>query len=656
MNELLECIAIVLAAVGGFVVLPLGTRPVSDRLYAAWMGLAAIFGLAGAVRVLLGRETAGLLGTWAVPGGAFDVQVDALSATFLLSIFLLGALGAVYAIGYFSVAVHGKRALRLRLYYGLIVAGMALLVIAKNSLLFLAGWEVMALSAFMALSVEDHRAPVREASLVYLVATRLGTLAIIGCFALLRASTGGFSLALSGLDSSSPLAAPIFLCALLGFGIKAGIMPLHIWLPSAHANAPTHVSALMSGVLIKMGIYGVLRLTSFFETIPVWWGLLIFGLGLVSSLLGVAFALGQHDLKRLLAYHSVENIGIILLGIAIGLIGRAKGEPGLVLLGFGGALLHVLNHGSFKALLFFGAGTVIHATGTRELERFGGLSRKLPVTAVCFLIGAAAISGLPPLNGFISEFAIYFGMVEAQFLKVGMTGIALGFGVPVLAMVGALALACFVKVYAVIFLGEPRHDCAKSAEEGHWSMRLPQLVLAGACVVIGLLPGPALRALAAATRLLAGPVAAVGTKAVLLPDLVVLGRIHLGLFIGLVLLFFWATRARVAAAQKPTWDCGYAAPTARMQYTASSIASDLIDLFASALRPRTEGGKVEGFWPMRSHFTSHVPEVVLELFILPTMRTTGRAIGWLRHRKRGTAHAYVLSILLTLIAMLTVWR
>ncbi|MGE5783488.1 MAG: proton-conducting transporter membrane subunit, partial [Myxococcales bacterium] len=395
MNELLVCLAIVLSGTSGIVALAAGVRPISDRIFAGQMAIAAGLGWVAAIRVLLGLTTRAPILRWFVPGGSLHLNVDALSALFLLSIFLLGSLGALYGTAYFSVAAKRQQAVRLRVYYGLVVAGMALLVTAKNSLLFLVGWEVMALAAFLALAIEDHKKPVREAGLVYLVATRFGTLCIIAMFACLRVQVKSFSLEVSGLDPYSSLATATFVLALVGFGLKAGIMPLHLWLPGAHANAPTHVSALMSGVLIKMGIYGILRLTSFYGAIPSWWAHLVLVLGLVSALLGVAFALGQHDFKRLLAYHSVENIGIILLGIGIGLIGRAKGEPLLMALGFAGALLHVLNHGLFKALLFFGAGAVIATTGTHDLERYGALSRKLPHTALTFLIGAIAIAGLP---------------------------------------------------------------------------------------------------------------------------------------------------------------------------------------------------------------------------------------------------------------------
>jgi hydrogenase-4 component B len=659
MNELLVCLAIVLTGTSGIVALFGGTRPGADRYFSMQMGLGALVGLVGALHSLLGFETKPWRARWNIPYGLWHVHVDGLASVFLLSIFLLGTLGAIYNEGYFPVEKHHGRAVRLRLFYGLIVAGMALLVIAKNSLLFLVGWEVMAVAAFFALSVEDYQPDVRAAGLVYLVATRLGTLLIIAAFVLLRLQANDFSLALTGLNPNTGLATATFLVGLVGFGLKAGIMPLHLWLPGAHANAPTHVSALMSGVLIKMGIFGILRLTSFYESIPLWWAHVILGLGLISALLGVAFALGQHDFKRLLAYHSIENIGIILLGIAIGMLGRAKEQPVLVALGYGGALLHVVNHGLFKALLFFGAGSVIEATGTRDLEQYGALARRLPLTAFAFLIGAAAITGLPPLNGFVSELYLYLGMLRAQSLPIELSGIALAFAIPVLAMVGALALACFVKVYAVAFLGEPRTERSLAAKEAPRSMLLPQVVLASLCVLIGLFPQVPLRILLRAIENTVGSTsvgASFPSMLVFFNGLSQLSVINIGLVVFALLFSLRLRRSSAVPSKKPTWDCGYAVSTARIQYTASSVAADLVGMFAVVLRPRTKSTAIEGVFPDSSTFNSHVPEVVLDLFVMPTLRRIARVIGWLRHQQRGSVHFYLLLVLLTLLVMLAVWR
>jgi hydrogenase-4 component B len=614
------------------------------------MALGGAFGMAAAIRVLAGAVSEPWISALGIPGGVLHVHVDALSAVFLCSICLLSTLGSVYAVGYYPVERKGGRAKRLRIYFGWIAAGMALLVVAKNSVLFMMGWEIMALSAFMALSIEDREARVRQASLVYLVATRIGTLCILATFVLLREQVGSFSLAVGGLRSDTALATAAFGLGMVGFGLKAGLMPLHVWLPDAHANAPTHISALMSGVLIKMGIYGLLRLTSFYANVPLWWGLLVLIVALGSALFGVAFALGQHDLKRLLAYHSVENIGIILLGIAIGLIGRSIGAPALVFLGYAGALLHVVNHGLFKALLFFGSGAVITATGTRNIELLGALLHKLPFTSAAFLLGCIAIVGLPPLNGFVSELYLYLAMLEAQRLSLGVVAVALALAVPLLAMVGALALACFVKVYAVVFLGSARSARCQGAEEVAWVMRIPQIVLAAACVTIGLFPHLPLEILRPAIDLLGA--ASMPTYPVALGKL---AWLSLGLLVFVGGGIFALSRRRPSATV-PTWDCGYVAPSARMQYSASSVAADLVGIFSAVLRPRIRASIPKGILPKAGHFESHVPEVVLELLILPTARGAARLATFVRVLQRGTAHVYLLYVLFTLLIMLAIWR
>ena len=336
----------------------------------------------------------------------------------------------------------------------------------------------MALAAYFLISTEDEKPEVNEAGTLYMITTHIGTLGLFVLFPLLNLCTGSWLFPAAGsLEASSPVAAALFLTALFGFGMKAGIMPFHIWLPSAHANAPSHVSAVMSGVILKIGIYGLVRTLSFFHGVPLWWGCLVLSLGVVSGVVGVAFAIGQHDLKRLLAYHSIENIGIIFMGIGVALIGHTTGSTAMMMLGMAGALLHVLNHATFKALLFLGAGSVIHASGTREIDLLGGVARRLPYTALLFGIGAVAICGLPPLNGFVSELLIYLGFFRG-IQGTGIAAAAVALAAPALAMVGGLAVACFVKVYGIIFLGVPRSEDHAGGHEAGWQMLLPMSLLA----------------------------------------------------------------------------------------------------------------------------------------------------------------------------------
>jgi hydrogenase-4 component B len=615
-------------------------------------------GLAGiAVFWVLGTSRPIVL-PWAIPGGAFDIAIDGLSAIFLLPIFLISALGSIYGLGYWKPAEHLTNCRKLRLFYGLLAAGMVLLVVARNSILFLFGWEIMAMSAFFLITTEDDRQEIRDAGWIYLVATHVATLALFALFAVLRAANGSFAITSLNMDALSPGAATaIFVLALLAFGIKAGLMPLHVWLPSAHAITPSHVSVILSGVILKMGIYGIVRVMSLFPHPPLPWGGVLLALGTLSGVLGVAFAIGQHDLKRLLAYHSIENIGIIVMGIGLAVLGRSLGRAELVMLGLSGALLHVWNHALFKSLLFFSAGSVVHAVHTREIDRLGGLAKHMPQTALAFLIGAVAICGLPPLNGFVSEFLVYLGLFGT--LKVDSGGVlgAAAFVAPALALIGALAVACFVKVFGAVFLGVARGSEAERARESEFSMIMPMGVLAACCIFIGLVPTCLVPVLEKGVAAWAPELAESAPRLVALAPLGWISRMAVLLLAALVLtgavLRFRLRRGALETAA--TWGCGYVAPSPRMQYTSSSFAQMLVDLFAWVLRPRFHRpGRLE-ILPDNERFESHVPDPVLDEAVLPTFRFGGRLLLWFRVLQQGNIQVYVLYIFLALIALL-MWR
>ena len=445
-------------------------------------------GLHGALRGLITGTTASMTFPGVLPDWAFHLRFDPLSGFFLVPIFLLGIAGPIYGLRYWRQAEHSRNGRKLGLFYGLLVAGLSMVALAADGITFLFAWEVMALSAFFLVSTEDHKAEARRAGWVYLIATHVGTLTLFALFAMLRTAAGSFELRrLQPTEAGLGLQAAIFLLALAGFGLKAGAMPLHFWLPSAHAAAPSHVSAILSGVLLKIGIYGLMRTTMLLPNVPAACGVLVLVLGIISAVFGVVFALGQHDLKRLLAYHSIENIGIILIGLGLAMIGSATHRTEWMILGMAGALLHVWNHCLFKALLFLAAGSVVHAVHTREIDHLGGLSKLMPRTAILFALGAVAICGLPPLNGFVSELIIYLGLFRAATdVHAGFSGVALA--APALAMVGALAVACFVKAYGAVFLGTARTPHATHAHESPWSMVAPMALLAALCAMIGLFP------------------------------------------------------------------------------------------------------------------------------------------------------------------------
>ncbi len=639
---------IALAALSGVPGLFLPKGRAGERTAAAMLGLGAVLGLSACAVVLATGRTFELELAWTPR--ALSFRVDALGAFFLVPIFGVSALAAVYGLEYWPEASHPQNGRRLRLAFGLIVAGLATVAAAANALLFLFGWEVMALAAFVAVGTEDHLEPVRKASYLYLVTTRIGTLCLFAMFAVLHAASGGWALAPApGLTAGQATA--VFLLGLVGFGLKAGVMPAHVWLPPAHAAAPSHVSALMSGVLIKIGIYGLLRMLSLLPEQPLWWAQLLLGLGAVSAVLGVAFALSQHDLKRLLAYHSIENIGIIVLGVGVAVLGRATQRPALELLGLSGALFHVWNHGLFKSLLFLSAGSVVHACGTREIDRLGGLARQMPRAAALFLLGAVAISGLPPLNGFASELLVYLGLFGAAQGGAAWAEAAISIGA--LALVGGLALACFVKVYGAVFLGAPRSGDTAHAHDGSWVMSGPMAALAGACVVLGVAPlllAHPLETAAAAAGARPGP--SLDTLAPLtMVSLAALGLLATTALCGVLL----ARRLKAGgAARALTWDCGYAAPTARMQYTASSFADTLVDLFGTVLRPHRHLERPPaGVAPAAARFETHVDDTFLEKLFVPLVRFVAWLFGALRWLQPGRVHLYVLYVVLTLLAL--VW-
>lgn len=593
----------------------------------------------------------GLSWAWSVPAGRFDLQLDSLSAVFIAPMLLIVAAGAIYGLGYWSQREHSANGRKLRLFYGLISAAMLLLLTARNNLLFLLAWETMALSGYFLITTEDRLPEVRRAGYIYLIATHCGTLALFGLFALLAQSSGSMAFPIT---ASLPAAGSglIFLLGLFGFGMKAGLMPLHIWLPGAHAAAPSHASALLSGVMIKTGIYGLVRLTSFFADIPVWWGWTILLMGIVSGILGVALAIAQHDIKRLLAYHSVENIGIIALGLGLALLGRSYGQPTMVVLGLSGCLLHVANHGLFKSLLFLSAGSVIHAVGSRELNRFGGLLKRQRWTGLFFLGGAVAISGLPPFNGFVSEWLIYLGAFQPHSQSGSVLSLAL-LAAPALALIGGLALACFVKVFGISFLGEPRSTGAAQAHEAPRTMLWPMALLLLACGWIGLLP--------TSLRPLLEQAASDWTGSHALPslagNLAPLGAISLAgwLLLSLLLLVGWwlQRRSRSTPREIGTWGCGYRFPVPRMQYTASSFADSLVRPFRFGLWSERHGGRVDGLFPEQEEFASHTPDLVLDRGLIPAFAGLAWLFHWLRSLvQNGVAALYLLYIALTLIVLL----
>lgn len=599
---------------------------------------------------------------WQVPFGRFSLAVDPLSAVFVLPIAVIVAVAAFYGAQYIHGSYRPSAIGPSWFFFNLLAATMLLVVVARNGLLFLVCWEGMSLASFFLVLTDHRQGPVRRAGWIYLAAMHLGTACLLVLFLLLGRSSG--SLDFDQFVCEPGLAGVLFVLAVVGFGTKAGLIPVHVWLPEAHPAAPSHVSAVMSGVMIKTGIYGLLRVLTFLPQAPSWWGWTLVTVGVVSGILGVLFAMAQHDLKRLLAYHSVENIGIILLGLGVGLLGIAYHLPVMAFMGFAGALLHVLNHALFKSLLFLGAGAVQHGAGTRDIDRLGGLLKTMPTTGGTFLVGACAISGLPPLNGFVSELLIYAGVLIGVANRAGADGVEWALlcvlVVGGLALIGGLATACFTKAFGCVFLGEPRSDQARHAHEVGLAMRASMLFLAGACFLVALVGPiwPYVYRSAVAAIVPAGLRATLqdGVEQASIPLIVVcVSSWALLVLVGLLAM----VRRRLLSGRQvqcgPTWDCGYAAPSPRMQYTASSFASPLLLLFRIFLRPRISLQPANGLFPKHAHFESETSDVFLECLFRPVFAAIAWAASKLRWLQHGRIQLYVLYIALTILVLL-VWK
>ena len=634
-------------------------------------------GLASGTGIVLG--VAGLLAPtpWTasvpstIPFLIFAVRVDPLASFFVLTISLAGLATSVFAMGYVT-KFYGRVSLGTlgTLFNGFLLS-MTLVVLADNGFFFLIVWELMSLLSYFLVVTEHEQADVRYAGLFYFIMTHVGTAFIMMTFMVCFQSGGSFSFeAFRHPEHSLPegMRTLVFLMALIGFGTKAGIVPLHVWLPYAHPAAPSHVSALMSGVMIKAAVYALIRIYWDFlgGQFPWWWGFTVLVIGAVSALLGVIYALMEHDLKSLLAYHSVENIGIILLGIGAGMIFQSYELTELAALALLAGLYHTINHAMFKALLFLGAGSLLYATHTRNMEEYGGLLRRMPWTGAFFLIGAVSISALPPTNGFVSEWLVF----QSLFLSFHIPDIFLKLMLPLaaaaLALTGALALACFAKAFGISFLALPRSTHARHAEEAPVPMRMGMTLLAVVCVALGLGPMVVVPLLDRVVTTLAGvpiqekvlamdgwalaPVnvefSSLSTPALALL-LVVLTMLGLGLAV--------AFGGRVNTRRYKTWGCGINL-TPRMEYTATGFVQPIKRVFSALYQPtvklETEFLKESRYFAKRQHFEFHIEPLFQKYLYDPLIALFTTMAASLKVIQAGSLHLYLTYIFVTLIALL----
>ena len=674
MNNFLFLLMLFAYTAGMLAALSGGKGRLGRGMVALCAALGGTAGLALALSVILtGASFSITFPDLLTVAGGFVLDLDPLGAFFLILIGLGAIPAVIYGFGY--TAPYGKEGVSLRflgLMLNLFLLSMSLVTMAGNVLTFLFMWEGMSLTSYFLVITENGEENTRKAGIWYAAMTHVGLALLLATFILLmNGGTGSFYNIRSASASLSPATRNIiFILAFLGFGSKAGIVPLHVWLPKAHPAAPSHVSALMSGVMIKLGIYGLLRVVlDLLEGGPAWWGGVILGFGVVSAVLGVLYALMEHDLKRLLAYHSVENIGIILIGIGSGLVFHSYGFVALASLGLVGGLYHTLNHASFKGLLFLGAGSVLYSTHTRNMEKMGGLIRSMPWTALFFLIGSAAISALPPLNGFVSEWLVFQTLLAGFNIPRPELAILMPVAVGMLALTSGLAAACFVKAFGISFLAIPRSPEAEQAQESPLSMRIGMLIPAVACLGLGVAP-------VIVVPFLGKVIAGFGGLPTTLPGLTfsltlqtpeAFGRISPTLaFIGLLIILalipltfrIFKVNSRVRFGE--IWGCGRTGQTPRMEYTATAFAEPLRRVFAELYRPTKELSI--DFHPDSKYivesieYKSEITPLFDRWLYDPFLKMVNFISSQVQRLQTGSVHLYLLYIAILLIILLLMVR
>jgi formate hydrogenlyase subunit 3/multisubunit Na+/H+ antiporter MnhD subunit len=611
--------------------------------------IAAGCALPGAIASLAGAPPAELAVAWAPPIDQLRLGIDPLSSFFIIPLVVLGAICGIYGAFYLDDQRARRWLAAPACCYNLLVAAMLLVLLARDAIGLLVAWEVMTLASYF-LVVFDHAQPeVRQAGWVYLIASHLGLACILSSLLLLGGSGLGFGAILSHPPGGATAVVAAVL-GLIGFGVKAGIVPVHVWLPEAHAAAPSHVSALMSGVMIKLGIYGILRtITLVGPALP--WGPVLLVLGVVGALVGIALALYQRDLKRALAYSSIENIGIILIGLGVGLWGAGNGHPTIAALGLCGGLFHLWNHAVMKGLMFLGAGSVVHGAGTRDLEQLGGLAKRMPRTTTLMILGSVAIAALPPLGGFAGEWLIYLGLAHGGIEAAPGTGLLLLLVVAAMAMVGVLAMLCFVRIIGIGLLGQPRSDAAARAHESGGGLVGPIAVLAAATIAMPFL----LPLLVGALEPVIGQVTTVkldtGVARDALAPLAILGVVlWLGIGLGSVAIRRLVRRRK----QAETWGCGYVAPTARMQYSGASFAEGIHRMLPRVMRARIAARPSSELFPSPGQLSADRQDPFTRAAYEPLLDRGARRFGQLRWVQQGLLHFYILYVVLAVVVVVAV--
>jgi len=632
------------------------------------LAVSALLSIVSGIAGLLTHASVSLTLPVGLPWLPMHTRLDALGAFFLLTIGALLIAVSLYSIGYVKEYSERKGFASLGLFMGLFVTGMQGVVLADDAFTFMLFWELMSVSSYFFVTFEHEHEENRKAGYVYLIMAHVSGLLILGGFATLYASAGSFEFSSMRGAALSPFWSSVaFLLAAFGFGMKAGVAPMHVWLPEAHPVAPSNASSLMSGIMIKVAIFGFLRMvwdlvgTGDFQW---WWGTLILLAGSSSAVTGVLLALQQHDLKRLLAYHSVENIGIILIGLGLGMIFSYYGHPVLAALGLIAGLYHTINHALFKGLLFMGAGAVLNATGTRNMEEMGGLIHRMPVTAVVFLVACISISALPPFNGFVSEWLTFQAALLAPRLEGSLIPMLIPFSAAMLALAGALAATCFVKVYGIVFLGKPRSPSAGDAHEIDGWMKFGMTIPAVLCLLLGILPTVFIPLIDAVPQSLVhasltSSVHAHGwlwltpiseERASYSAPIALLGMLVLG---GLI---YWLLHPRGESVRRAHfWSCGNPHVNSRMQYTATSFAQPLRRIFSDIYQPveHIDIKRPDHKLLTRSiRYEVHAQDMSWRFIYRPLLTLAEQVSKWVAKQHQRGVHAYLAYMFVTVLVLL----
>jgi hydrogenase-4 component B len=582
--------------------------------------------------------------------GDIPVRIDALSAWFILVINFTMITGAIYGLNYMKRYAGRKNSITLHCIAWLMAHFSLLSVcVIQNSFIFLLAWEILALSVFILVIFDNNNPDTIRAGINYLVQSHISLVLLMIGFVYYAVQSGSYdfnSIKSFSSGESSLAGTALFILFFAGFALKAGFIPFHTWLPYAHPAAPSHVSGIMSGVVIKIGIFGIMRMLLLIKTDYATVGYFILLISVITGVYGVMLAIIQHDLKRLLAYHSIENIGIIGIGIGVGCIGLGFTNKWMAILGFSGALLHTLNHSLFKSLLFYSAGNIMQAVHTLKVEKLGGLIKRMPSTAVLFLVAAVAICGLPPLNGFISEFLIYAGLYNWLYSAGVISQVSIIFALTSLVLIGGLAILCFTKAFSIVFLGAPRTTYPGNAMETGKAGLVPMYMTALLMIIIALFPSFFI-------NLLQQPVNLYTTGIVFNLNFIRVGALDSlqvinWLFVGFIVLVLVLLGLKKLVTSKriiekaPTWGCGYTPSGNRLQYTANSFVRTYTKLARPVLDIEKTEEEIAGVFPSEIHYETHPSDKMEKALIDRPLKIVNKVIDSFLFLQNGRLQRYIL--------------